>query len=102
MNGYIETIELQTRVNNLIEQIPQEYRARACRECYGTDDFDFERNLTGYVMRREWEFYDHPVNEAEFEDGFCDPRTPAERAADEDAADYQNTIADVRTGFQQW
>lgn len=102
MNGYTPTIQQENRINNLIEQIPQEYRARAARECYGMDDHDFERNLTAYVMWRKWELYDHPVNEAEFVDGFCDPRTPEQRAADEDAADYQNTIADVRTGFQQW
>jgi hypothetical protein len=33
---------------------------------------------------------------------YFDPRTPEQRAADEDAKDYENTIADVRTGFQQW
>ncbi len=74
MNGWTPTISQENRVNNLIEQIPQEYRARACRECYGTDDHDFERNLTAYVMWRKWELYDHPVNEAEFVDGFCDER----------------------------
>lgn len=120
MNGYTPTIPLKERVNNLIVQIPQEYRNRAAAECLTSDGnpHDFERNMTGYVMRREWEFYDHPVNEAEFVDGFCDerldyqkdsilaynfdPRTFKQRAADEDAKDYENTIADVRTGFQQW
>lgn len=105
MNGYTPTIPLKERVSNLIVQIPQEYRNRAVAECLTSDGnpHDFERNLTSYVMRREWEFYDHPVNEAEFVDGFCDdPRTPEQRAADEDAKDYENTIADVRTGFQQW
>lgn len=73
MNGYTPTIPLKERVNNLIVQIPQEYRNRAAAECLTSDGdpYDFERNLTGYVMRREWEFYDHPVNEAEFVDGFC-------------------------------
>ncbi len=104
MNGYTPTTPLKERVNNLIVQIPQEYRNRAAAECLTSDGnpYDFERNLTSYVMRREWGFSDHPVNEAEFVDGFCDPRTPEQRNADQDAADYQNTIADVRTGFQQW
>lgn len=76
MNGYTPAIPLKERVNNLIVQIPQEYRNRAAAECLTGDGNpnDFERNLTGYVMRREWEFYDHPVNEAEFVDGFCDER----------------------------
>lgn len=96
MNGYTPTIELQTRVNNLIAQIPQEYRARACRECYGTDDFDFERNLTGYVMRREWEFYAHPVDEAEFVDGFCFEDELVDTGLNDDRP-YKPA-----TGFMQW
>ncbi len=39
---------------------------------------------------------------AENQAQYFDPRTPEQRAADEDAKDYENTIADVRTGFQQW
>ena len=52
-------------MNNLLEQIPQEYRARACRECYGQDDYDFERNLIPYVLWRKWETYPHPVDLAQ-------------------------------------
>lgn len=39
---------------------------------------------------------------AENQAQYFDPRTPEQRAADEDAADYQNTIADLQTGFRQW
>lgn len=42
--------------------------------------------------------------EAEFVDGFSDPRTPEEKAADAFNEEYNNdaTISDIRTGFQQW
>lgn len=42
--------------------------------------------------------------EAEFMDGFSDPRTPEEKAADAFNDEYSNdaTISDIRTGFQQW
>ena len=77
MDGYTPTIELAFRIKNLLEQIPQEYQARACRECYGMDDFEFERKLTAYVLHKTWETYDHPVDEAEavnFRDAWCDER----------------------------
>lgn len=75
MNGYTASTDLETRIDNLFAQIPQEYQFRAVTECYGEDDHDFERKLTAYVLHRAWETYDHPVNEAEiFTDGFCDER----------------------------
>lgn len=64
MNGYTASTDLETRVNNLFAQIPQEYHTRAVMECYGEDDHDFERKLTAYVMHRVWETYDHPAVEA--------------------------------------
>ena len=104
MNGYTQSTDLETRVNNLFSQIPQEYHLRAVTECYGEDDHDFERKLTAYVLHRVWETYDHPVNEAEFVDAWSDPRTPEEKAADAFNEEYNNdaTISDIRTGFQQW
>ena len=82
MNGYTASTDLETRVNNLFEQIPQEYHLRAVTECYGEDDHDFERKLTAYVLHRVWETYDHPVNEAEFVDAWSYPRTAEEKEAD--------------------
>ncbi len=38
----------------------------------------------------------------QYVDVWADPRTPKQRDADQDAADYQNTIADLQTGFRQW
>ena len=40
--------------------------------------------------------------EGNFTDGFSDPRTEAEKAADAEWQDEQVTRADLRTGFQQW
>lgn len=64
MNGWTPATPLQTRISNLILQIPQEYRARACQECYGENDHDFERKLTAYVLHRVWETYESPIAEA--------------------------------------
>ena len=104
MNGYTQSTPIKARVMNLVEQIPQEYRNRAVAECVSENPHDFERALTSYVMTRTWETYEHPVNEAEFMDGFSDPRTPEEKAADAFNDEYSNdaTISDIRTGFQQW
>lgn len=75
MNGYTPTTPQEIRIANLLNQVPQEYRARATRECYGENDHEFERMLTGYVIMRVWETYEHPVNEAEiFTDSFADER----------------------------
>jgi len=74
MNGWTPTTPLKERLTNLIVQIPQEYRNRAVAECLTEDGnpHDLERALTSYVMRREWEFYPSPIDEAEpFKDGFC-------------------------------
>ena len=95
MNGYTPTIPQEIRIANLLNQVPQEYRARATSECYGENDHEFERMLTGYVIMRVWETYEHPVNEA-------DPRTEAEKSADADWQDEQATGADIRACFQQW
>ena len=95
MNGYTPTTPQEIRIANLLNQVPQEYRARATSECYGENDHEFERMLTGYVIMRVWETYEHPVNEA-------DPRTEAEKNADADWQDAQATRADIRAGFQQW
>ncbi len=95
MNGYTPTTPQEIRIANLLNQVPQEYRARATRECYGENDHEFERMLTGYVIMHVWETYEHPVNEA-------DPRTEAEKNADADWQDEQATRADIRAGFQQW
>mgnify|MGYP006935485949 CR=1 FL=1 len=35
----------------------------------------------------------------QFEDAFCDPRTPEQRAADSDWKDEQDTIADIMAGL---
>jgi len=73
-NGWTPTIPQEIRIANLLNQVPQEYRARATRECYGENDNEFERKLTGYVIMRIWETYEHPVNEAEFADAWSDER----------------------------
>jgi len=96
-NGWTPTIPQEVRIANLLNQVPQEYRARATRECYGENDHEFERKLTGYVIMRIWETYEHPVNEAEVT--FTDPRTEAEKLADADWQDEQQTRRDVYSGF---
>lgn len=91
MNGYTPSTPIKTRVMNLVEQIPNEYRNRAVAECVDTNPHDFERALTGYVMGRVWETYEHPVNEAAdvaYED---DPRTEWERDWDDYCADVTAT-----------
>ena len=62
MNGWTPETTQVTRIENLFAQIPQEYQAIASRKCYGSDDHEFERKLTGYVLRREWE--QHPADVA--------------------------------------
>ena len=62
MNGWTPSITLGTRVKNLFDQIPVQHRASASLACYGEDDHDFERKLTGYVISREWE--KHPADVA--------------------------------------
>lgn len=98
MNGWTPTIPTETKIANLIEQIPQEYRNRAVAECMPEDgnSHDYARFLVGYVMRREWEFYPHPANEAEFVDDWCDPRTTEEIAMDNDWKDERDTRESVR------
>ena len=78
-NGYTKSISIEEKIENLIAQIPQEYRARACRECYGADDFELERNLTSYVLFRKWETYTHPVDEAQEIERWLDSLTPSQR-----------------------
>ncbi len=97
MNGYTPTIPLEVRVANLINQVPQEYRARATRECYGSNDYEFERKLTGYVVMRIWETYDHPANEAEFTDAWSDDRTELVDTGLNDDRPYKPA-----TGFMEW
>ena len=75
MNGWTRTIPQETRISNLILQIPQEYRARACQECRGEDDHDFERKLTAYVLHRIWETYESPIVEASRIDAELGQRT---------------------------
>lgn len=64
VNGWTPTTLQETRISNLFSQIPQEYQSRATRECYGTDDHDFERKLTAYVLAKIWETYESPIAEA--------------------------------------
>lgn len=64
MNGWTPTTLQETRISNLFAQIPQEYQARATRECYGEDDHEFERKLTAYVLHRVWETYESLIAEA--------------------------------------
>lgn len=56
MNGYTPSLDVVTRIYNLIEQIPAEYLKAAESECFsiGMSDHEYERNLTGYVMRKGW------------------------------------------------
>ena len=61
MNGWTPTTPQETRISNLILQIPQEYRARTCQECRGEDDHDVERKLTAYVLHQIWETYESPI-----------------------------------------
>jgi hypothetical protein len=83
MNRWTPTIPQETRVKNLIEQIPQEYRARATRECYGADDHEFERKLTAYVIGKTWETYPSVIDEAEqVDNGLTDDRPYRKATAD--------------------
>jgi len=82
MNGWTPSIPLEVRVSNLIAQIPAEHRAPATKICYGKDDYEFERNLTSYVLGRVWE---HPADVA-FD---LEAVTEAEQVAAEVASDNQ-------------
>jgi hypothetical protein len=75
MNGWTPVITAKTRIDNLIAQIPQAQRARACVECYGENDGEFERNLTGYVMRRRWEYEQQQAEAADIIDWLDTPKT---------------------------
>ena len=106
MNGYTRTIPLKTRLENLIEQIPQEFRARAAAECMQDDGnpHDFERYLTSYVMRHVWET--NPADtayaletgsirtdsEIPLSDGFCDERLDTGLTEGEQIKDYFGNV----------
>jgi len=45
------------------------------------------------------EYQPSPIDEAEFEDAFCDPRTPEQRAADEDWQEDLETRRDLLAGL---
>lgn len=72
MNGLTPTIPLKTRLENLIGQIPQQFRFRAVAECQKgaaaevetPNDSDIERHLSTYVLHRVWETYPVAAEEA--------------------------------------
>lgn len=79
MNGWTPSIPVETRIKNLLAQIPQEYQNRALTECTCDNPYDMERFLTGYVLSREWEMYAVPAVEAYeldkmYADAWCDER----------------------------
>ena len=82
MNGWTPSVSLETRVSNLFAQIPKEHHALAAKTCYGTDDYDFERKLTSYVICKGWE---HPADVAYD----LEAVTEAEQVADEVKRDNQ-------------
>ncbi len=82
MNGWTPSVSLETRVSNLFAQIPQEHHALAAKTCYGTDDYDFERKLTSYVICKGWE---HPADVAYD----LESATEVEQVAAEVASDNQ-------------
>jgi hypothetical protein len=65
MNGWTPTINVEDRIKNLLEQVPQEYQSRAAFECYNSDPYEFERVLVTYVICKVWETYPSPIDEAE-------------------------------------
>lgn len=66
MNGWTPTIPLKTRLTNLIEQIPQEYRNDIVAQCVDENPHTTERNLSGVVLSKAWEMLDlHPVDMAQ-------------------------------------
>ena len=63
MNGHYKTISTHEKLNNLIEQIPAEYRAQALSHCMPEDGniYELERKLTGLVIWHiveDWKFQD--------------------------------------------
>jgi hypothetical protein len=55
MNGYTSQIGLKTRLQNLADQIPQEYRARVISEATQDNPHDMERHLSALVISRRWD-----------------------------------------------
>lgn len=102
-HGWTPTVPLEIRIENLLEQIPPEHQARACLECYGQDDFEFERNLTAYVLFKKWQLPEsgeqpHPAETAyELEKAMDadDPRTEWERNWDDYCAEAEETKRDL-------
>lgn len=66
MNGWTPTTPQEERLKNLLDQIPQEYQARAVNDLMPEDGnlHDFERLLLSHVIMKVWETYDHPAVEA--------------------------------------
>lgn len=109
MNGWTPSIPLKTKIENLMAQVPEEYRTRAAAECVDENPYTFERKLSGYVLCRLWETYEHPVEQAyrlEDCDGepfdeagwtrswldICnDSRTPAQKDVDEAYKEWRDT-----------
>lgn len=100
MNGWTPTIPLKTRLENLMAQVPQEYRNRAAAECAQDNPYDFERYLKSYVIRRVWETYPAPADEAyrleSSQSAVNDPRSEWERDWDDFAAETLATRASDR------
>lgn len=84
-NGYVQSYSVGQQLENLIEQIPQEHRARitAMAMDENGNPYDTVRELVGLVMCKAWTVFD-------------DPRTPAERDLDEWQWDWQDTYASAR------
>lgn len=79
MNGWTPTIPLKTRLTNLIEQIPQEYRNDIVAQCVDENPYTTERNLSGVILRKSWEMLDlHPVDMAQAVEREIDSRVNAD------------------------
>lgn len=65
--GYIPSTPIETQLQNLAAQIPQEYRARVMAEAMSENGnpYDTKRALIGLVIGRIWETYEHAVELAQ-------------------------------------
>ncbi len=94
MNGWTPTIPLKTRLANLIEQIPQEYRNDIVAQCVDENPHTTERNLSGVVLHKAWTMLDlHHANVAYEVEQSIDAELAAQHA---DWLDEKRTLEDAR------
>ena len=101
MNGYTVTISAEAQLTNIIERLLNAAGIVKALEIAWIASQSIEDGDTPALVReldyqtRLAENEKH-AKELEWDKLTNDPRTPAQRDADEDAADYADTIASVR------